>query len=539
MGDRMADRRDVSDAELDVDYKRPMTRDPKDAHCFELIRSWQEECEVHSGCPRALPTRLPKRIIEIPIDPSEPSRLRVTDSCELGQYVILSHCWGSLRVLKLLDHLLPQFRNAISSELLPTSFKDAIYITRRLGFRYLWIDALCISQDNPADWNEETPKMASYYGQSTLMIAATTAEDSSKGILTDRHVPYSPAMGKEKKYCLRQRLLRWDWDIERSILASRGWAAQERMLAPRILHYTKRQTIWECAEGLKFEASGIRDDEVGSGQVSQRFNKNKLQPFFTQCLRLGSDECDKEAAISSPGPDSDLANDTIARLRTWQQCVDEYAKRNLTVPSDKFHAISGVAAIMNRDQELGHYLAGIWSKHVAAGLAWSRQWALLTSPPTYRAPSWSWASVDGVSSSLVLVSSPELLEPPDSELGKRWATTFDLELIEHNMKLQDVSQDYGSVLEGSYIIVKGSCIAREELGVLLQAVPHINTNMVIAFDKSTAADCPCCRPSGQKGRENLEDTKAHQHQKNLDDKEGIGEDLGGTSQDDGNECAKS
>jgi hypothetical protein len=78
-----------------------------------------------------------------------------------------------------MNHLLPQFENAISSKLFPRSFKDTIHITRRLGFRYLWIDALCISQDDPADWNEEGPKMASYYGQSALMIAATTAEDSS------------------------------------------------------------------------------------------------------------------------------------------------------------------------------------------------------------------------------------------------------------------------------------------------------------------------------------------------------------------------
>jgi hypothetical protein len=168
---------------------------------------------------------------------------------------------------------------------------------------------------------------------------------------------------------------------------------------------------------------------------------------------------------------------------------------------------------MNQDQKLDHYLAGIWSKYVAAGLAWSKQWALFTSPLTYRAPSWSWASVDGVSSSLVLASSSDLLKPHNSEVGKKWATTFGLKLIKHDMRLQDVSKDHGSVLEGSYTIVKGSCITREELDLLLKTIPHINTNMVIAFDKSGAADCPYRRPSRLKGRESLEDTKTQQHQK--------------------------
>jgi hypothetical protein len=83
MDNGMADRRNLSDPGSDIDCRRPMTRDPKNAHCFDLIRSWQEECAVHSGCPGVLPARLPKRIIEIPFDPPEPSRLRITNNSEL------------------------------------------------------------------------------------------------------------------------------------------------------------------------------------------------------------------------------------------------------------------------------------------------------------------------------------------------------------------------------------------------------------------------------------------------------------------------
>jgi hypothetical protein len=510
------DRRPIehtSDKEADIDCKRPVTVDASDPSCFKTILSWLGKCAEHAECARPAPVRLPKRVIEIPINASEAPKLWTTDGNQYGQYVILSHCWGSLGVTKLLNKPLIPFRDAIPLEQLPKTFEDAINITRRLGFRYLWIDALCISQDNTADWNEEAPKMASYYGQSALMIAATAAENSSKGILHNRHVPYSPIIGKDKKYCLRQKLLRWEWDIERSVLASRGWAAQERMLAPRIVHYTRRQMIWECAEDLKFEASGIKDTKTGSGQVDMHFSKSKLQPYVTRGLLAEaslSSGTPVVATSSTADPGSALAQDTRARVRTWQQCVDEYAKRSLTVSSDKLHAISGVAAILNQDDQMGHYMAGIWSKFLAVGLAWSRQWALLTSPPAYRAPSWSWASVDGVSSSLILASSPELLEPPKTEIGRKWASKFDLDLIEHHMILHDPANVYGAVVEGSYIMVDCSCLLKPDLNSFM------TSGTVLAFDKSTVADCTCCGPPGPNDEEILREGDAMQGNAHFD-----------------------
>lgn len=429
---------------------------------------------------------LPKRVIEISNDPSVAPRL-LHNSGDLGQYVVLSHCWGNTTITKLTDSMIPSFQKAIPIDQLPKSFSDAIYITRRLGFRYLWIDALCISQDNAEDWAEEAPKMASYYGGSALMISASSAEDNSKGILHDRHVPISPMMGPNKKYCLRQRLLRWDWDISHSNLSTRGWAAQERMLAPRILHFTKRQLIWECSEGFKFEASGIQETIVGSGQIDYNFSKKKLQPYVTRAFEPPIDL----------GVEQAIREDVLERVRIWQQCVDEYSSRRLTIPSDKFPALSGVAAIINHDAQMGQYLAGVWSNHIAAGLAWGRQYALLTPPPAYRAPSWSWASVDGSISSLILASPVNLLETPSDDTGKMWAAKFDINLVEHHIKLQDEPNPYGVVLEGSYIIIEGTCITKDEHLRLSKELSKLRFDgQTIALDRTNAYSCPCCGPPG-------------------------------------------
>jgi hypothetical protein len=492
-----------TDPDPQVDCRRLRPADPFDNSCFNLIKSWMSECEEHVNCSKSAPVVLPKRVIEIPTDPSESPKLRIT-SGESGQYVILSHCWGSKGLAKLKDSLITRYQKAIDPEALPKSFEDAINITRRLGFRYLWIDALCIIQDNATDWSQEASKMAAYYGQSTLMITATAAENSSEGILTHRDVLYSPVMGKERKYCLRQRLLRWVWDIEQSVLATRGWTAQERMLAPRVIHYTKRQMIWECATGFRFEASGINDMELGAGQVKMHFQKKSLQPLVTKALSRAKERSDDQNGSITRVLDANISPLSLDRIHTWQQCVDEYSGRALTVSSDKLPALSGVAAIVNHDGEMGHYLAGIWSRHFIAGLAWSRPFFLLTSPPAYRAPSWSWASVDGAVSSLVLASPPELLQPPTDDIGKSWAERFDLKLIEHCMVLQDTHNAYGAVLEGSYIITEAACITTLELHRLSEEI-YSNTlgcflSPTIVLDMSNVVHCSCCGPP-QVGKE--------------------------------------
>ena len=254
------------DEDLNVDHVWPVPGSPTDAKCFNLARTWINQCTTHVGCRDTTSVILHKRVITTLEDPTLPSRLHIANN-DSGQYVILSHCWGKTGLAKLKNPLVAKFQDGIDLKLLPKSFRDAINITRHLGFQYLWIDALCIIQDNAEDWEQEAAKMTSYYGQSMLIISATAAEDSSKGILTNREVIYLPVMGKQMKYCLRQRLLRWTYDITHPVLHIRGWAFQERMFAPRILHYTRRQMIWECANGFKLKPQRSTIEEFTTATI--------------------------------------------------------------------------------------------------------------------------------------------------------------------------------------------------------------------------------------------------------------------------------
>ncbi|KAK8025397.1 heterokaryon incompatibility protein-domain-containing protein [Apiospora arundinis] len=511
----------VNDCNKDtrIDCKRVVPVDPRDDMCFGLLRSWLAACSMHEQCAGMTPVLMPKRVIEIPDSASETPRLLATNG-ELEQYVVLSHCWGGADPAgKLKDSLISRYQQGLDLDQLPQNIRDAVHITRRLGFRYLWVDALCICQDDAEDWAEEKAKLSLYYGHAALMISASTATDANSGILAERYVPMSPIMGKERKFGLRQRILRWKDDIERSQLSTRGWAAQERMLAPRIVHYTRRQMIWECAAGLSFEASGIDDGDFGRDPLDTYFSKAKLQPLLT--AGLGG---------LHPGISDDTESDSdeqlARRLYAWLQCVYEYSHRNISVSSDKLPAIAGLATTLNHDGTMGDYLAGIWSKDLAAGLAWSRPWRLLSTPPAYQAPSWSWAGVNGGVSHAVLGSTHKILlpQPPpttprtlstdgeDAAICYRWTAELEPKLIDHHILLEDPAQPYGAVLGGSYLVVEGTCLGALELpklrDVMLEEGWALDNNPIVVLDKSSAFDCPCChhRPSSSADEENNNNT---------------------------------
>ena len=132
---------------------------------------------------------LPTRVIDVnPSSDSQNPRLVATRG-ENEKYVALSHCWGSLMESEAGKHARTLSSNIqtmlaeIPLHLLPQNFQDAVTTVRELGLRYLWIDALCIIQDDPLDWAREAAKMGDVYGSAYLTIAATSATSSTDGFL--------------------------------------------------------------------------------------------------------------------------------------------------------------------------------------------------------------------------------------------------------------------------------------------------------------------------------------------------------------------
>lgn len=110
-----------------------------------------------------------------------PQRLYVTKG-EKESYICLSHCWGDFQPIRTTTTNIEDHKKSIPWQFLPQTFQDAIDLTRFLSIRYLWIDSLCIIQDDRDDWAKESAAMASVYGNSYLTISATAAANCSKGL---------------------------------------------------------------------------------------------------------------------------------------------------------------------------------------------------------------------------------------------------------------------------------------------------------------------------------------------------------------------
>lgn len=89
--------------------------------------------------------------------------------------------------LRLLSSKIANLQKEILFTHLCKSFQDAIATTRRLGIHYLWIDSLCIIQDSPQDWQEQSATMAGVYSNSCVNIAASHAQDGTYGCFTYRN----------------------------------------------------------------------------------------------------------------------------------------------------------------------------------------------------------------------------------------------------------------------------------------------------------------------------------------------------------------
>ncbi|KAH7357594.1 heterokaryon incompatibility protein-domain-containing protein [Pyrenochaeta sp. MPI-SDFR-AT-0127] len=346
---------------------------------FDFIRRCIQGCIAnpkHTACRFLCKSSIssPKRLLDVG-RASSPIRLIDTQGKSF-QYVALSHCWGSATQLRATKSNWTKLAVNISFNALPPLFQDAIIITRQLGLRYIWIDSLCIIQDSLRDWETESSKMGSIYQNSYITISATNSGDGSAKCLSERRkpvkIPYENTTKKE--FALRARKILDHHPTSspgggpaRPVgpLTFRAWALQEHVLSTRILHYTATELLFECKTSYRCECMPER----------------KAYPTTPSLI---------PKAVASKKVD--------AVWQAWQRIVEQYSVRELTVPGDKLPAISGIASKIRKATH-SDYLAGLWKGNLASDLLWH------ATPPTsviagnfvldtWRAPSFSWASLD-------------------------------------------------------------------------------------------------------------------------------------------------
>ncbi|KAI0121015.1 heterokaryon incompatibility protein-domain-containing protein [Xylariales sp. AK1849] len=355
---------------------RPMEPHSASPASLDVVTSWLEHCvNDHEQCSKE-EMQLPSRVLDV--GGSNESIKLVDGARRSGKYICLSYCWGSSVHFTTSRETIEARQSGISLSDLPKTLLDAVKLTRHLGIRYLWIDSLCICQGDADDWARESARMIDVYSHAYLVIAANHASDKSVGFFHARQprakaIVDLPGYGDSSARGVNAMLVSPsdEWTnggtFDGEPLTSRGWALQERLIARRVLHYNSKQMYFECGHGIVGE-DGCRIEARQYDLTNRRPSRRPFRPLH------GGDH------------------------ETWNQLLWAYGKRELSRPTDKLPAISGLASYCAK-KIAKEYVAGIWSNAIVEGIAWQglgNRRAVATSEHLYIGPSWSWASYDGI-----------------------------------------------------------------------------------------------------------------------------------------------
>jgi hypothetical protein len=361
---------------------------PGSDEAYERIRSWYEACrDDHDICNERGVGKGPSRLLFIGQQPPDRRITVRLVTCDTGvppSYVALSHCWGASNHLQTTLDNLDEHTVEIDIASLSRTFRDAIAICQYLDESFLWIDSLCIVQDDHEGKAAEIERMQSIYECASLTISAMSASDGRAGCWIPRERVFQIPIDDAQSAGLMFRRVHEvpsehasfltefpDYVLETQYpLATRKWALQERLLSQRLIHLTASELVWECRMHTSCECRIL----------------DRLSPGFSTHQRVRD-------ALSRP------SGDRHEYIYEWMKLLESYSRGELTRETDALPAIAGLARKFS-DRMSGGYFAGMWVEELPMTLCWfSRQPTEGVTPnerpATYVAPSWSWASVQG------------------------------------------------------------------------------------------------------------------------------------------------
>ncbi|KAF4471936.1 hypothetical protein FALBO_1154 [Fusarium albosuccineum] len=356
---------------------------PRSPEALSFMRECLDAClQHHDGCQETGQVML-TRVIEAGAPGDDRVRLIESKNACSNRYVALSYCWGKDAVFTTIKSNFQQVMSGIPVSILPKTLQDAIYVTRQLEVPYLWIDAICIIQDDLADWEKESATMGNVYKEALFTLAAASSSSSNQGFLDER--PKSTDFSTEwinedgiptiLKARLDPTTSQTIWTSSKFPLNNRGWTLQEQVLSSRIVIFGDVEIQWRCPSSHRCECRGI-------------------------------DSWTKHWSRVSLDTNSSLEDTHIF----WHDLVSkQYSVRQLTKGSDKLPAVSGIASTIKQRTQ-SDYIAGLWVDNILRDLCWCTKYrpsaplsvencnstpAAPLDTPEYRAPTFSWASVDG------------------------------------------------------------------------------------------------------------------------------------------------
>lgn len=355
-------------------------------------REWLHSCKSsskHSACQEAyqVSTQFPARILYIAGRDCEP--FLIEGQGIQAPYCALSYCWGTSSGFCTTRANLTEHMRAIPMNLFPAVMQDAIFTARELGFQYIWIDAVCIIQDDPDDWDREASIMHNIYSNADLTISSLVAKDSRdklflpRSLWTSYPVPLKIWPPKQYRPQYKTGKIHYpavfpgrhpDKFTVQGPVHSRGWTLQEQLLSTRILYFGNGILHWDCL--CKY----IGEIDPTGCLGNWRFDQTILDFRSAKGAIWG---CSVPVSTHTKVPQP---------YETWQSQLEIYSSRSITNPSDRLPAF---LAISKRIQRIigNEFLGGLWNgDRLLESLCWKTK---IPVSGDAKMPSWTWASLAG------------------------------------------------------------------------------------------------------------------------------------------------
>ncbi|RFU32519.1 hypothetical protein B7463_g3829, partial [Scytalidium lignicola] len=359
------------------------------------VHEWLRECDAeHPGCKAqsslSQKSVLPMRLLDVNQNGSIEYMVLVRTGTvrESLKYLALSHCWGNdhmpMRTTKqnVVDH-----ENGLRINSLPRTFRDAVIITRLLGYKYIWIDSLCIVQDDQNDWEREASKMASIFHCADIVLSAASARNSSEGCGIDKCLEpatnfFFPSQldykydtlaqtygGPRKRLFIRRGGITSN-GIEGCPVQKRGWILQEILLAQRVLYFVNGDMIWQCHHLVQSE-----DGQLSRAQTSSIFS----------CHYGGN-------LSNAPLYNLEKRLQIGREVHLWWDILRDFFQRKFTKSEDTLPSLAGLIDIW-RGYTNDDSVLGLWKKDLPFHLCWFVGSSLSIVDRVPAQPSWCWTSV--------------------------------------------------------------------------------------------------------------------------------------------------
>ncbi|KAI4281887.1 MAG: hypothetical protein L6R38_003353 [Xanthoria sp. 2 TBL-2021] len=292
------------------------------------------------------------------------------------RYIALSYVWGGSETLRNMQRI----RQSLEVEgallerthQLPRTIKDAMSLIRKLGESCLWVDSLCIVQDDKNHKRIQIAAMNKIYSSAALTIAVASGDNANSGLpgMSAGDRTFRQHVEQVQSVYLTNCTPSFERAVNDSVWNSRAWTLQERIMSPRILFVAKDRCFFACRHRQHVLIESTTDDPENG-----IFNENVVNVFKDSSANM-------------------IPSSQTVNIVSYRRVVESYTSRHLTFESDILNAFRGIETLF-RPLFRSDFVFGLPRSELDSQLLWqpagpcTRRRDPVTDIPMF--PSWSWA----------------------------------------------------------------------------------------------------------------------------------------------------